>query len=44
MADDFRHFQCVDFTYDNTEIIARRCITPFIRHATVHPPRHYCAP
>lgn len=35
MADDFRHFQCVDFTYDNTESIARRCITLFILHASL---------
>ncbi|KAJ8006763.1 hypothetical protein DPEC_G00110590 [Dallia pectoralis] len=35
MADYFRHFQCVDFVYDNTECIAQRCITLFIRHASL---------
>uniref|UniRef100_A0A674ESS3 Conserved oligomeric Golgi complex subunit 5 n=1 Tax=Salmo trutta TaxID=8032 RepID=A0A674ESS3_SALTR len=35
MADYFRHFQCVDFIYDNTESIAQRCITLFIRHASL---------
>uniref|UniRef100_A0AAY5K763 Conserved oligomeric Golgi complex subunit 5 n=1 Tax=Esox lucius TaxID=8010 RepID=A0AAY5K763_ESOLU len=35
MSDYFRHFQCVDFVYDNTERIAQRCITLFIRHASL---------
>ncbi|KAL0962660.1 hypothetical protein UPYG_G00343520 [Umbra pygmaea] len=35
MADYFSHFQCVDFIYDNTERIAQRCITLFIRNASL---------
>ncbi|RXN00849.1 Conserved oligomeric Golgi complex subunit 5 [Acipenser ruthenus] len=33
MSDYFRHFECVDFIYDNTEAIAHRSIELFIRNA-----------
>ncbi|XP_041832783.1 conserved oligomeric Golgi complex subunit 5 isoform X2 [Melanotaenia boesemani] len=35
MADYFRHFQCVDFIYENTESIAQRAIQLFLRHASL---------
>ncbi|XP_043963487.1 conserved oligomeric Golgi complex subunit 5 isoform X2 [Gambusia affinis] len=35
MADYFKHFQCVDFVYDNTESIAQRAIELFLRHASL---------
>ncbi|XP_054880210.1 conserved oligomeric Golgi complex subunit 5 isoform X2 [Poeciliopsis prolifica] len=35
MADYFKHFQCVDFVYDNTESIAQRAIDLFLRHASL---------
>ncbi|KAM6986870.1 conserved oligomeric Golgi complex subunit 5 [Aplochiton taeniatus] len=35
MADYFRNFQCADFIYDSTEVIAQRAITLFIRHASL---------
>ncbi|XP_028668771.1 conserved oligomeric Golgi complex subunit 5 [Erpetoichthys calabaricus] len=33
MTDYFRHFECADFIYDNTEAIAQRAIELFIRNA-----------
>ncbi|RXM32229.1 Conserved oligomeric Golgi complex subunit 5 [Acipenser ruthenus] len=33
MSDYFRHFECVDFIYDNPEAIAHRSIELFIRNA-----------
>ncbi|KAG7455953.1 hypothetical protein MATL_G00246540 [Megalops atlanticus] len=35
MSDYFRHFQCLDFIYDNTEAIARRAIELFVRNASL---------
>ncbi|KAM4748513.1 conserved oligomeric Golgi complex subunit 5 [Rhinophrynus dorsalis] len=35
MHDYFRHFECLDFVYDNTEAIAQRAIELFIRHASL---------
>ncbi|XP_074872487.1 conserved oligomeric Golgi complex subunit 5 [Carettochelys insculpta] len=35
MSDYFRHFECYDFVFDNTEAIARRAIELFIRHASL---------
>ncbi|XP_031439133.1 conserved oligomeric Golgi complex subunit 5 [Clupea harengus] len=35
MSDYLRHFQCLDFIYDNTEAIARRAIQLFIRNASL---------
>ncbi|XP_043944475.1 conserved oligomeric Golgi complex subunit 5 [Protopterus annectens] len=35
MTDYFRHFECVNFVYDNTEIIAQRAIDVFIRNASL---------
>ncbi|XP_006633383.2 conserved oligomeric Golgi complex subunit 5 [Lepisosteus oculatus] len=33
MSDYFRHFECIDFIYDNTEAIAQRSIELFVRNA-----------
>ncbi|XP_069085933.1 conserved oligomeric Golgi complex subunit 5 [Pleurodeles waltl] len=35
MSDYFRHFECSDFVYDNTEAIAQRAIEVFIRNASL---------
>ncbi|XP_064198883.1 conserved oligomeric Golgi complex subunit 5 [Anguilla rostrata] len=35
MSDYFRHFQCLDFIYGNTEAIARRAIELFVRNASL---------
>ncbi|XP_018424525.1 PREDICTED: conserved oligomeric Golgi complex subunit 5 isoform X2 [Nanorana parkeri] len=35
MSDYFRHFECFDFVYDNTEQIAQRAIELFIRNASL---------
>ncbi|XP_078536437.1 conserved oligomeric Golgi complex subunit 5 [Lissotriton helveticus] len=35
MSDYFRHFECFDFVYDNTEAIAQRAIEVFIRNASL---------
>ncbi|XP_023206150.1 conserved oligomeric Golgi complex subunit 5 isoform X2 [Xiphophorus maculatus] len=35
MTDYFKHFQCLDFVYDNTESIAQRAIELFLRHASL---------
>uniref|UniRef100_H3ANZ6 Component of oligomeric golgi complex 5 n=1 Tax=Latimeria chalumnae TaxID=7897 RepID=H3ANZ6_LATCH len=35
MNDYFRHFDCMDFIYDNTEAIAQRAIELFIRNASL---------
>ncbi|XP_069485244.1 conserved oligomeric Golgi complex subunit 5 [Ambystoma mexicanum] len=35
MSDYFRHFDCSDFVYDNTEVIAQRAIEVFIRNASL---------
>ncbi|XP_068132384.1 conserved oligomeric Golgi complex subunit 5 isoform X2 [Hyperolius riggenbachi] len=35
MSDYFRHFECMDFVYDNTEAIAQRAIELFIRNASL---------
>ncbi|XP_053319174.1 conserved oligomeric Golgi complex subunit 5 [Spea bombifrons] len=35
MNDYFRHFECSDFVYDNTEAIAQRSIEVFIRNASL---------
>lgn len=35
MSDYFCHFQCLDFIYDNTEIIAQRAIELFVRHGSL---------
>ncbi|KAG8439924.1 hypothetical protein GDO86_005914 [Hymenochirus boettgeri] len=35
MTDYFRHFECLDFVYDNTEAIAQRAIELFIRNASL---------
>ncbi|KAG9345864.1 hypothetical protein JZ751_009020 [Albula glossodonta] len=34
-GDYFRHFQCLDFIYDNTEAIAQRAIELFVRNASL---------
>lgn len=34
MSDYFKHFECSDFVFDNTETIAQRAIELFIRHAS----------
>uniref|UniRef100_A0A8C3WP07 Conserved oligomeric Golgi complex subunit 5 n=1 Tax=Catagonus wagneri TaxID=51154 RepID=A0A8C3WP07_9CETA len=35
MSDYFKHFECSDFVFDNTEVIARRAIELFIRNASL---------
>uniref|UniRef100_A0A8C8SNK3 Conserved oligomeric Golgi complex subunit 5 n=1 Tax=Pelusios castaneus TaxID=367368 RepID=A0A8C8SNK3_9SAUR len=35
MSDYFRHFDCIDFIFDNTEAIAQRAIELFIRNASL---------
>ncbi|KAJ7407104.1 component of oligomeric golgi complex 5 [Willisornis vidua] len=35
MTDYFRHFECFDFVFDNTEAMAQRAIELFIRHASL---------
>ncbi|XP_005076292.1 conserved oligomeric Golgi complex subunit 5 [Mesocricetus auratus] len=35
MNDYFKHFECLDFVFDNTEAIARRAIELFIRNASL---------
>lgn len=35
MSDYFRHFECFDFVFDNTEAIAQRAIELFIRNASL---------
>ncbi|XP_040858401.1 conserved oligomeric Golgi complex subunit 5 isoform X3 [Ochotona curzoniae] len=35
MSDYFKHFECSDFVFDNTEAIAQRAIELFIRHASL---------
>ncbi|KAL8220982.1 UNVERIFIED_CONTAM: hypothetical protein K2H54_057120 [Gekko kuhli] len=35
MNDYFRHFECYDFVYENTEAIAQRAIELFIRNASL---------
>nr|XP_033813788.1 conserved oligomeric Golgi complex subunit 5 isoform X2 [Geotrypetes seraphini] len=35
MSDYFKHFECVDLVYDNTETIAQRAIEVFIRNASL---------
>ena len=35
MSDYFRHFECLDFVFDNTEAIAQRAIELFIRNASL---------
>uniref|UniRef100_A0A8C5R7Q9 Conserved oligomeric Golgi complex subunit 5 n=1 Tax=Leptobrachium leishanense TaxID=445787 RepID=A0A8C5R7Q9_9ANUR len=35
MNDYFRHFECSDFVYDNTEAIAQRAIEIFVRNASL---------
>uniref|UniRef100_A0A8C5V082 Conserved oligomeric Golgi complex subunit 5 n=1 Tax=Microcebus murinus TaxID=30608 RepID=A0A8C5V082_MICMU len=35
MSDYFKHFECLDFVFDNTEAIAQRAIELFIRHASL---------
>ncbi|CAH2275779.1 conserved oligomeric Golgi complex subunit 5 [Pelobates cultripes] len=35
MNDYFRHFECLDFVYDNTEAIAQRAIEIFVRNASL---------
>ncbi|KAG9490032.1 hypothetical protein GDO78_005767 [Eleutherodactylus coqui] len=35
MTDYFRHFDCTEFVYDNTEAIAQRAIELFIRNASL---------
>lgn len=35
MNDYFKHFECLDFVFDNTEVIARRAIELFIRNASL---------
>lgn len=35
MSDYFRHFECFDFVFDNTEAMAQRAIELFIRHASL---------
>ncbi|KAM9247539.1 conserved oligomeric Golgi complex subunit 5 [Leptosomus discolor] len=35
MSDYFRHFECYDFVFDNTEAMAQRAIELFIRNASL---------
>lgn len=35
MSDYFRHFQCMDFVFENTERIAQRAIELFVRHSSL---------
>ncbi|CAF96768.1 unnamed protein product, partial [Tetraodon nigroviridis] len=35
MSDYFRHFQCTDFIFDNTERIAQRAVELFVRHSSI---------
>ncbi|KAM7130595.1 conserved oligomeric Golgi complex subunit 5 isoform 2-T2 [Ciconia maguari] len=35
MSDYFRHFECFDFVFDNTEAMAQRAIELFIRNASL---------
>ncbi|KAL2777523.1 conserved oligomeric Golgi complex subunit 5 isoform 4 [Daubentonia madagascariensis] len=35
MSDYFKHFECLDFVFDNTEAIAQRAIELFVRHASL---------
>lgn len=35
MNDYFKHFECLDFVFDNTEAIAQRAIELFIRNASL---------
>ncbi|CAL8242579.1 unnamed protein product [Merluccius merluccius] len=35
VADYFQHFQCVDFIYGRSEVIAQRAIRLFLRHASL---------
>uniref|UniRef100_A0A8B9QZ12 Conserved oligomeric Golgi complex subunit 5 n=1 Tax=Anas platyrhynchos TaxID=8839 RepID=A0A8B9QZ12_ANAPL len=35
MSDYFRHFECLDFVFDNTEAMAQRAIELFIRNASL---------
>lgn len=35
MSDYFKHFECSDFVFDNTEAIAQRAIELFIRNASL---------
>uniref|UniRef100_A0A8C9UJQ3 Conserved oligomeric Golgi complex subunit 5 n=1 Tax=Spermophilus dauricus TaxID=99837 RepID=A0A8C9UJQ3_SPEDA len=35
MSDYFKHFDCLDFVFDNTEAIAQRAIELFIRNASL---------
>ncbi|XP_065739811.1 conserved oligomeric Golgi complex subunit 5 isoform X7 [Phocoena phocoena] len=35
MSDYFKHFECLDFVFDNTEAIAQRAIELFIRNASL---------
>ncbi|KAF1466761.1 Conserved oligomeric Golgi complex subunit 5, partial [Megadyptes antipodes antipodes] len=35
MSDYFRHFECFDFVFDNTEAMAQRAIEVFIRNASL---------
>uniref|UniRef100_A0A803WCP3 Conserved oligomeric Golgi complex subunit 5 n=1 Tax=Ficedula albicollis TaxID=59894 RepID=A0A803WCP3_FICAL len=35
MSDYFRHFECFDFVFDNTEAMAQRAIELFLRHASL---------
>uniref|UniRef100_G1RBT1 Conserved oligomeric Golgi complex subunit 5 n=1 Tax=Nomascus leucogenys TaxID=61853 RepID=G1RBT1_NOMLE len=35
MSDYFKHFECLDFVFDNTEAIAQRAVELFIRHASL---------
>ncbi|KAL0594520.1 Conserved oligomeric Golgi complex subunit 5 [Plecturocebus cupreus] len=35
MSDYFKHFECLDFVFDNTKAIAQRAIELFIHHASL---------
>uniref|UniRef100_A0A7N5KBS0 Conserved oligomeric Golgi complex subunit 5 n=1 Tax=Ailuropoda melanoleuca TaxID=9646 RepID=A0A7N5KBS0_AILME len=35
MSDYFKHFECLDFVFDNTEAIAQRAIELFVRNASL---------
>lgn len=35
MSDYFKHFECSDFVFDNTEAIAQRAVELFIRNASL---------
>uniref|UniRef100_A0A8C6BLR9 Conserved oligomeric Golgi complex subunit 5 n=1 Tax=Monodon monoceros TaxID=40151 RepID=A0A8C6BLR9_MONMO len=35
MSDYFKHFECLDFVFDNTEAVAQRAIELFIRNASL---------